>query len=318
MRKQFLKDYFDFTRKERRGTTWLLVLIFCITITPFFYSLMVQEYPVDHSEFAREIAQLRVDSSQRKYAGYNDPEFVNDHSPDNMHLKEAVLFYFDPNAATVNDWVKLGVKEKTATTIEKYISKGGKFYKPDDIRKIWGLSKKDADRLVPYVRIKKEVPKYANFERQNFEKKSESERPSTGFRPKEFRQVAINSADTSSFKTFPGIGSKLSQRIINFRNKLGGFYSIEQVGETFLLPDSTFQKIKPFLLLDEVSLKKVNLNTASLDELKAHPYIRFHVANAIVQYRNQHGNFTSVHDIRKIMIVTDSIYSKALPYLSVN
>lgn len=317
MRKQFLKDYFDFTRKERRGTSLVLMLIFCITITPFFYSLMVQEYPVDHSEFALEIAQLKIDSSQRKYAGYHDPEFVNDHSPDHTRKKEAILFYFDPNIASVNDWVKLGVKEKTATTIEKYKSKGGKFYKPDDIRKIWGLSKKDADRLVPYVRIKKEVPKYANFERGNFEKKAEPEKSPAGFRSKEFRQVAINNADTSSFKTFPGIGSKLAQRIINFRNKLGGFYSIEQVGETFLLPDSTFQKIKPFLLVDEVSLKKVNINAASLEELKDHPYIRFYVANAIVQYRSQHGNFTSVEDIRKIMIVTDSMYNKVVPYLSV-
>ena len=310
MWKQFLKDYFIFTRKERRGIIILIVLILGVTIVPFFFPLIVREDPADHSDFAREIAQLKIDSSQRKYAGYNDREFENDYSPEFGRKKEAVVFYFDPNTATVNEWVKLGVKEKTAATIQKYIAKGGKFYKPDDIRKVWGLSKQDADRLVPYVRIKKEIPQYAVYE-----KKVEPERQPNNFRSKEFRNVQINAADTSSFKTFPGIGSKLSQRIINFRDKLGGFYSVEQVGETFLLPDSTFQKIKPYLLLDDVTLQKININSATIEELKNHPYIRFHVGNAIVQYRNQHGNFTSIEEIRKIMIVTDSIYYKVVPYL---
>lgn len=313
MGKQFVKDYFNFTKKERQGTIRWLVLIFSVTIAPFFFPLFVQEERVDHSEFAREIAQLKVDSSPRKYAGYKDPEFENDYSPENVRKKEAVVFFFDPNTATVNDWMKLGVKEKTANTIQKYIAKGGKFYKPDDIRKIWGLSKRDADRLVPYVAIKKEIPQYVVYE-----KKVEPESSQNKFKPKVFRNVDINTADTSTFKTFPGIGSKLSQRIINFRDKLGGFYSVEQVGETYLLPDSTFQKIKPYLLLNTVPLQKIGINSATLDVLKNHPYIRFHVGNAIVQYRNQHGNFTSVEEIRKIMIVTDSVYTKVAPYLSLD
>ncbi len=310
MWEQFSKDYFTFSRKERRGSIVVVILIFCMTMAPLFFSYFVQEDRVDHSEFALEIAQLKIDSSQRKYAGYNDPEFANDHSFEYSRKKEAVVFYFDPNTATVAEWVKLGVKEKTATTIQKYIAKGGKFYKPEDIRKIWGLHKRDADRLVPYVTIKKQLPQYAVYE-----KKEEIERLPNSYKSKEFRNVEINAADTTSFKTFPGIGDKLSQRIINFRDKLGGFYSIEQVGETFLLPDSTFQKIKPFLLLDEISLQKININSATMDELKNHPYIRFHVANAIIQYRSQHGNFTSIEGIKKIMIVTDSIYFKVAPYL---
>ena len=318
MRKQFLKDYFDFTRKERRGAIRIVAVILMVTFVSFFFPLFVREYPVDHSEFAREIALLKKDSSERRYKGYNDPELENDYSPDVGGRREITLFYFDPNTATVKDWVKLGVKEKTATTIQKYISKGGKFYKPEDIRKIWGLSKRDADRLVPYVQIIKEMPHYANFESRNFENKIVPDKLPNSFRSKEFRNVDINTADTSSFKTFPGIGSKLSQRIISFRNKLGGFYSTEQVGETFLLPDSTFQKIKPYLVLNEVRLQKININSASLDELKGHPYIRFHLGNAIVQYRNQHGNFTSLEEMRKIMILTDSMYFKVVPYLSLD
>ena len=116
----------------------------------------------------------------------------------------------------------------------------------------------------------------------------------------------------------PGIGSKLAQRIITFRDRLGGFYSIEQIKETYGLPDSTFQKIKPKLLLGNPAVKKININTASLDEMKTHPYLRYVLANAIVQYRTQHGNFSTVGDIKKIMAITDDIFNKVSPYLSLN
>ena len=115
----------------------------------------------------------------------------------------------------------------------------------------------------------------------------------------------------------PGIGSKLANRIITFREKLGGFYKVEQVAETFALPDSTFQKIKDKLIITNNEVKKLNINTAGLDELKIHPYIMYIIANAIVQYRNQHGNFSAISDIKKIMIITDDIYIKLSPYLTV-
>jgi competence ComEA-like helix-hairpin-helix protein len=62
-------------------------------------------------------------------------------------------------------------------------------------------------------------------------------------------------------------------------------------------------------------LKRINLNTASLDELKAHPYIRYTLANAIVQFRAAHGKFSAVSDIRKILVVTDEVYNKLEAYL---
>ncbi|HMK26573.1 MAG TPA: helix-hairpin-helix domain-containing protein, partial [Chitinophagaceae bacterium] len=129
--------------------------------------------------------------------------------------------------------------------------------------------------------------------------------------------IDINSADTTALIALPGIGSKLAARIINFRDKLGGFYSVTQVGETFGLPDSTFQKIKQYLKLENTSTRKININTATVDELKAHPYIRWSLANPIVAYRNEHGPFSKVEDIKKVMAVTDEIYNKIAPYLAV-
>ena len=87
------------------------------------------------------------------------------------------------------------------------------------------------------------------------------------------------------------------------------------MAETFALPDSTFQKIKTYLVLTNTAVKKININTATADEMKIHPYIRYNLAQAIVQYRTQHGDFKTIEDIKKIMMMTDDSYSKLAPYL---
>ena len=94
-------------------------------------------------------------------------------------------------------------------------------------------------------------------------------------------------------------------------------YKAEQVAETYGLPDSTFQKIKSRLVIGSSNVKKLNINNATLDELKVHPYLRYNIANAIVQYRTQHGIFASVNDIKNIMLITDEIYNKVSPYLTI-
>ncbi|MEI9944383.1 MAG: helix-hairpin-helix domain-containing protein [Chitinophagaceae bacterium] len=115
---------------------------------------------------------------------------------------------------------------------------------------------------------------------------------------------------------YPVSGAKLAARIVNFRDKLGGFYSIDQIKEIYGLPDSTFQKIKTYLKLNNEAIKKININTATIDELKAHPYIKYTIANPLIAYRNEHGPFSKVEDIKKVMAVTDEVYNKLSPYFT--
>jgi competence ComEA-like helix-hairpin-helix protein len=83
------------------------------------------------------------------------------------------------------------------------------------------------------------------------------------------------------------------------------------------LPDSTFQKIKQYLKADNNAVRKININKVTVDELKTHPYIKYNLANPLVAYRNEHGPYTKVEDIKKVMAVTDEIYNKITPYLIV-
>ena len=311
MSKEILNDYFSFTKKERSGIFWLILIIILLTLAAYFYPRVGKQTSFDSREFEQQIAQLKEDSTARSYAKFDEDYYKDRSFPDrNPEIIKAETFYFDPNTISESDWIKLGVREKTAKTISKYISKGGRFYKPDELKKIWGLRKSDIDRLLPYVTIKKVEKQYPEYEKTEF--------PKTSFiSAKTIFKVDINEADTSAFIALPGIGSKLSQRIISFREKLGGFYSVDQVGETYFLADSTFQKIKPFLFIKNTAVKRFNINIATIEEMKAQPYIKYSLANAIVEYRKQHGNYNSVEAIKKIMIVTDEIYKKVAPYLSV-
>lgn len=310
-----LQQYFNFTKKERRGIICIVALILLLTALPILFPFFSKEEKVDSSEFEKEIAQLTIDSSSKKTYSKRDENYQNDYTPAYKNYessKPVELFYFDPNTATANDWIKLGIRPGTAQTIQKYVSKGGKFYKPEDIKKIWGLSEKDVQRLIPYVAIKNTPKNFSNPNQiPSVEKTTFAKKPL-------LQKVEINTADTSDYIALPGIGSKLSKRIIAFREKLGGFYSVDQIAETYMLPDSTFQKIKVYLVLDKQAIKRININNATVEEMKSHPYLRYQIANAIFQYRQQHGKFNNVDEIKKIMIITDAIYDKVSPYLSID
>jgi competence protein ComEA len=314
-----LPEYFSFTRKERRGIIVVAVLILLFITLPFLLPFFITSKQVDHTAFEKEIAALKLkeQDSGRGFAkrNYDDDNEVQYYQPSekNYYSKQpkGELFYFDPNTLPAAGWKKLGVREKTANTIQNYISKGGRFYKPEDIGKIWGLHEDEVNRLLPYVRIEANSTTDLNKDKTSVPYKT-YDKPKLTTAP-----VDINEADTSAFIALPGIGSKLANRIVAFRDKLGGFYKVEQIAETFGLPDSVFQKIKDKLVINNISVKKFNINKSTVDELKTHPYIRYNIANAIVQYRTLHGDFPAVTDLKKIMIITDDIYSKAAPYLTV-
>jgi len=265
-------------------------------------------------------AEIKVQDSSEGHYQKNDNENVYAYQYDkrksNYNENEIIkgeLFYFDPNTIIVSEWKRLGLKDKTIKTIENYRGKGGRFYKPEDLKRIYGLHNDEYERLKPYIKIESNIPKKTE---ETIALKSKDEIQQSKTYTTRYSIIDVNTADTTAFISLPGIGSKLAARIITFREKLGGFYSVEQIGETYGLPDSTFQKIKQYLKLDNSSVKKININTATVDEMKAHPYIKYNLANLIIAYRNEHGSFSRVEDIKKVMAVTDEIYKKIAPYLS--
>ncbi|MDZ4794261.1 MAG: helix-hairpin-helix domain-containing protein [Bacteroidota bacterium] len=318
--KKFAADYFDFTRRDRIAIISLAVLVTGIFFLPELISNNAgSKPPVTDTSWFAAIKKIELQETfTKQHFGKRDEDnstaYQYDRSRGNYNPKpKRELFNFDPNSLSTEGWQKLGLREKTIRTIQNYLAKGGQFRKPEDLQQIYGLFPDEYERIAPYIKIESsyETNSYKDFDKTPVENKAP--KTFTG----RYSVIDINSADTTAFIALPGIGNKLANRIINFRDKLGGFYSINQVGETFGLPDSTFQKIMQWLKLENTSIRKININAATLEELKAHPYIRWNLANPIIAYRDQHGAFGKVEDLKKIMIITDDIYNKMLPYLTI-
>lgn len=354
--KNHLKDFFSFSKKERIGIGVLLVLILSTTLFIFF--LPISSVPVDPGELQvlqqqyALLEQLNDSASDRwnglgggaygrgydsgldAGAGYpaygggmHDDGGNNGSGGDGVPEVRvpAVLFAFDPNTLSADGWKRLGLRDKTIATIQHYIAKGGRFRKPEDLYRIYGLRREHCERLLPYVQLPvvqgdrtgaalKQPGQFPFAQRFN---DTSSFLRRNGWKERSAPAIIdINMADTTAFIALRGIGSKLALRIVRFREKLGGFYRVEQVGETWGLPDSTFQQIRSFLRCNAPVVRTVNINTAGADSLKLHPYISWQIANAIVQFRLQHGAFRSVDQLLQINIITPEILAKTGPYLT--
>lgn len=313
----WLADYLTLSRKERSGVLLVGVLVLTLFLLP---SLLPRNSgkAVSQADTAWIMAMKRLEQKEESKSRYNPGETASGNSPypGKQHAyttqKEGTLFYFDPNTLDEEGWLGLGLREKTIKTILNYVSKGGRFRKPEDLHRIYGLFPDEYERLAPYIRIEDQGSPEQAGKSTGYTAVEKTYPAST---PEKVTDVEINTADTTAFIALPGIGPKLAGRIVHFREKLGGFYSIEQLGETFGLADSVFQQIKPQLKLQSVTLRRININTATAEELKVHPYLKWNIINALLAYRKEHGPFRKKEELKQVMAVTDEMYQRIAPYL---
>jgi competence ComEA-like helix-hairpin-helix protein len=323
-----LQEYFYYTRLERNAALTLMMLCLAFFMAPAAYPLFLPPKPsVDFSEIkalaaSLEAKQMAVQDERTAYPSYEK-------RVESGPAVSIELFPFDPNEIEKEDWVRLGVSPRTAQTILNYRTKGGKFFKKEDLRRVYGLREEDYLRLAPYIRISAspEKPAWASRENDFYNK---STRPENNEQPEHERGsyvskkeavpvvVDVNKATPEEWQQLRGIGPAFSKRIVNFREKLGGFATLEQVGEVYGLPDTTFQKILPYLALSPI-YRKINLNAATLDELKSHPCINFLQATILFNYRQQHGAFKSLEAVKKAAVgMKENEWKKLEPYLSLD
>ncbi len=316
---KWLEQYFTFTQGERNGVIALVFLSACTFIAPpvYFYFQPVEH--LDSSMYEKEVTAFIQEYNERKLLASADTvedspyEKFNPYTTVDLgnHFKKKEkrvieYFNFDPNKIGVEEWMKLGFSEKQAESIEKLKAKGFKFRKPEDLKTVYVVGEENYKRLAAYIKIEPN-----DFPRKEYPKTVYPERR------KEKLIVDINAADSLQFEMLRGIGPSLASRVIKYRSRLGGFVSKEQIREVWGFPDSTFQNLEEQLVVNEVSVKKININTADFKTMGTHPYINFAYAKVIDAYRKQHGNFKAVVDLKKIVIINDSIFRRMESYVTV-
>ena len=304
MKKKLVEEYFTFSKKERNAVILLVILIVGIFILPYYL-------PSNDSIEDEILAAVQQADTGKSFSDEGDPAAIDYYktssAPSNMGVasRDTRLFNFDPNNLNANGWRKLGLKERTIQTISNYLSKGGKFRTPDDLKKIYGIAPQHAEQLIPYVKIK-------NGELRPRE-------PSSGYIKQKSAPVElldINETDSAQLVALKGIGPTLAGRIIRFRDRLGGFHAEHQLKEVYGLPDSTRLQVSSRLIFAVDKIRKLKINEADVTELGKHPYIGRSLAKLIVNYRQQHGNFEKMENLLGIDIIDKSHLNKLAPYIN--
>ena len=127
--------------------------------------------------------------------------------------------------------------------------------------------------------------------------------------------VELNVADSITIVSLYRIGPSLTHRIIEYRDKLGGFISLDQLIEIWGFDEDILYDLNGKIKVDPKKAKLFNLNEVRLEALKTHPYFKYKLSNAIINYRLAHGDFQQLSDLRKIELINDSIYQKIIKYL---
>lgn len=237
----------------------------------------------------------------------------------------AVLFPFDPNAIGREEWVALGLRERQADGIERYKAKGGRFRVKRDVARLYGLAPGDYERLEPYIMLPDSLPRRPPRTRVALAGGGRSKEPSL---PREgrwnakrepIRKVEVNSADSAELVALPGIGPSFARSILAYRDRLGGYLSMEQLAEVYVLKDKpdALARMQELLVIDTLMVRRIPINTCTVEELAAHPYIRWKLAKPLIAYRQQHGPFATLDDIRGCHLIDGAAFRKLAPYLTV-
>lgn len=313
----FIKDFFSWSKKERIGVIALTALLLTLFILNLFFdrlfTIQLDNWKADSLNYYSKILdslEIEVASKQPLVQHKKYSNRVNKNQDIKYH-------HFNPNKINKQEWVNFGFTEKQAQSILNYKKAINGFKTKDDLSRCFVIDSIKMNQLRPYIHIDSSLIQKEKIDNSKMIK-YESNYVKKIIAPENRVLVELNEADSLKLITISGIGPYFSNKIIEYRNHLGGYFKKEQLLEIWNFDSARFQMVSDQIIIEPELIIKININLAEIDLLKSHPYIRWSLANAIVKYRVQHGNYSSVEDVKSVVLMTDSIFKKLSPYLDIN
>jgi competence ComEA-like helix-hairpin-helix protein len=285
------KEYFNFSARERRGAFLLSALILCQVVSLLYlHSRTIPVTPPDE-RIVQALGRANASSSHDTKPEPRVPEGD----------RQVTFFPFDPNTLNDSAALLLGLSLKQMKVIRNYLSRGGKYRTRGDFKKMYCISESQYLALEPFIRLPDSLVK------------TEAKRES---RAERHEIVNMATADSSAWMKLRGIGPVFASRIVRYREKLGGFYALEQLKEVWGITDSLYECLLPSLVLeDTVPFRYIRLNADSFAQLASHPYIKGKLAGLICNYRKQHGSFSTGEELKQLPLVNGENFRKIAPYI---
>ena len=299
------KDFFYFSLSERRAIYVLLVLIAVLVVA-------IVWTPAPEVQSVNVVAEADSLVLSRKYNEERKSFTKKERIQEEVSI---VLIPFDPNLADSIEFLRLGLPSYVIKNVIKYRQKGGRFSTPESFARIYGLTEAKFKELQPYIYISEEFIKKPNRKKSAHERPKREEKVDSLQKPFKYPEgtlVDVNTADTTELKKIPGIGGGIACRIVAYRNRLGGFYTLDQLNEVEFVTADLLKWFK----LEGDSVRKLPINRVGLDKLRAHPYINFYQAKVIVEYRRKKGEIKSLSQLALYEEFTEKDLKRLSAYIS--
>lgn len=205
----------------------------------------------------------------------------------------------NPNDDSYDRLIEFGFNEYQASNLINYRHAGGIFNRPEDVLKIYGVDSALFSKIKDRINIEKS------------DRVFEEKRP-------EISIVDLNTADTATLMSLPGIGAVYASRIVKYRDLLGGFYSPQQLLEVYNFPEETLDGIIEYLQADTFQIKKLRINFSDYSELLRHPYLNKQQVEALLNQRQTNGAFKSLEEIVVLQVFDREAFLNIKPYLTCN
>ena len=286
------EDPFVISKRSKRGLLVLILASLGLIFFPRVYMFFQKEEAfVINSEKIAEFERTHKKFEKRNYSNYYSKK-KKYKAPDSK---------FNPNTFTLSDWMNLGLSEKQSVVVLKFTSRG--IYSEQDLKRIFVIP----DILFELIRDSVIYPeRFQNSPNQESLKKQ----------AKQITLINLNTADTTEFMKIYGVGAFYAKQIIRFREKLGGFFKKEQLLEVWKMTPEAYEKIKDHVFISEKDVKRININSVTIEELKVHPYLKWNQANSIVKMRIQRNGFKNIEELKESVLIDSETYEKLFPYLS--
>ncbi len=288
------KSHFKFNKQERSGIFFLLLTIILLQIGYFVFRSFSMVgtsniFSVD------EETQAQIDILKEK-----------------AYRKDSVKIYpFNPNFITDYKGYTLGMSVDEIDRLHSFRKQNRFANSPEEFQQVTLISDSLLDAISPYFKF----PEWTG----NKPAGSANVQGASHFTPPDpvVPVLDLNKATPEDLKMINGIGDKLSDRIIKFRDRLGGFLIEEQLYDVYgLEADVAERTLKRFKLLSSPVIEKIDINKASVAELTKLVYIRYSVAQEIVLYREAKGKIKSFEELKNIHDFPSDKIDRLALYLS--
>lgn len=319
-----VRRYFGFSRRETSG---FVVLVLLMVLWLWLPALLRPALPAyNPAADQRQLNALAAELAARRTVR---PQFASRYPrrtyPARPRVPQVALAPFNPNAFSALDWQARGLPAWLAERLVKYRDAVGGFRAKEQLRKAYGLSDTTYARLAPYLQLPDQLPprearSYVRSQPGQYPDRKPFEVPPGRFPRKPTRLAAfdLNTADTTQLMQIRGIGRGYARRIVEFRQRLGGFLRKEQVAEIYVLHDAPdlVDSLRKYTFVGAgFTPAQVDINNASFEVLQAHPYVGKRLARVLVAFRQQHGPFRQPTDLRQIRVLDEATFEKLQPYL---